>query len=127
MDDSLSNHQKHFALEHFIHDILFCLTAFVLSLSGVLYSFDHFLSDRLYQVPTPVNHNVTILAIDEKTVAAYGDPSAWTREIPARLVETLTGENGAIPVSIVLDMLYIGKRRRNRTFDLRKPVKRPEM
>ena len=106
----MSNHQKHFALEHFIHDILFCLTAFVLSLSGVLYSFDHFLSDRLYQVPTPVNKNVTILAIDEKTVAAYGDPSAWTREIPARLVETLTGENGAIPVSIVLDMLYIGEK-----------------
>lgn len=96
--------------ENIVCSLVFTVLAFVLAYSAILYSFDKLVADPLYQVPTPVNKNVSIIAIDEKTIAAYGDPSTWNREIPTKLIETLTNENGAIPSVIVLDMMYIGEK-----------------
>ena len=47
--------------------------AFLLSFSNVLYNIDSIFSDRLYQHGAVPNPKIKIVAIDERTIKAYGD------------------------------------------------------
>ncbi len=60
--------------------------------------------DALHQQPRPVDPNIKIIAIDEKTLEALGPFEAWTREPYARLIDTLNRE-GCAPAAIGLDIL----------------------
>jgi adenylate cyclase len=66
--------------------------AFLLSFSNVLYNIDSIFSDRLYQHGAVPNPKIKIVAIDERTIKAYGDVSSWTRDISAALVDRLIGD-----------------------------------
>lgn len=83
------------------------LLSILLTFSGFLYSFDKLVSDSLYQRKSIPNDNIKIIAIDEATIARFGDPSAWTREIPASLVEALDKDLENAPAVIAFDMLYV--------------------
>lgn len=83
---------------------------FVLSISQILFSLDKLIADPLYQSAAVPDSRIRILAIDEKTIAAYGNPADWSREIPARLVELLDGDAESAPLLIVFDVMYIGER-----------------
>lgn len=82
----------------------------VVALSQGLYSLDKLIADPLYQQPSTPDHTIRILAIDEKTIAAYGDVGQWSREIPARLVELLDEDPETAPAVITFDVLYISQR-----------------
>ena len=84
------------------------ILAFVVSCTQVLFTFDKIVTDPLYQVPSVPNRAIKLIAIDEKTIAEYGDMKTWTREIWADLVEKLNaGETD--PAVILLDILFVGE------------------
>ena len=87
--------------------ILILLLSFLLVLSQSLYSLDRLFSDPLYQSGSIPGTKIKIIAIDEKTIQAYGDVSTWSREIPAQLVQTLYADAQNAPAVTVFDMLYI--------------------
>ena len=87
--------------------IIAAILTFVLSVTGILYSFDKIIADRWYQKPTPTNPQIKIIAIDEKTLQAYGDMKTWNRSIPADLVDKLYEQKEYAPSVTVFDIMYI--------------------
>ena len=51
--------------------------------------------------------NIRIIAIDEKTLQEYGKTENWSREIPAKLVETLNQSESVHPAVIAFDVMYV--------------------
>ena len=90
--------------------IITAVLSFVLVYSQVLYSFDKLISDPLFQTPSAPNHSIKIIAIDEKTVAAYGEYTDWNRDIPAELVELLSKDSNKAPSVIAFDIIYTSER-----------------
>ena len=86
---------------------LILLLSFLLAISQALYSFDRLFSDPLYQSGSAPDSHIKIIAIDEKTIQSYGDVSTWSREIPAKLVQTLYADAQNAPAVTVFDMLYV--------------------
>jgi len=80
---------------------------FILCYSQCLYSFDKMITDRIYQAPSVTSSAIKIIAIDERTIQAYGDISIWSREIPARLVEKLNKDPENAPAVIGFDVMYV--------------------
>jgi len=89
--------------------ILIAVVAFVTSYTQVFYSVDKLVADPLYQAVSTTNKNIKIVAIDEKTLAAYGDIKTWNREIPAKLVEVLNQDETLRPSVIAFDIMYISE------------------
>ncbi|MBR5128282.1 MAG: adenylate/guanylate cyclase domain-containing protein [Roseburia sp.] len=89
--------------------LLIAVVAFVTSYTQVLYSVDKLIADPLYQAVSTTNKNIKIIAIDEKTLAAYGDIKTWNREIPAKLVEVLNQDDVLRPSVIAFDIMYISE------------------
>lgn len=81
--------------------------AFALCYSQCLYSFDKMLTDRIYQEPSVTSSVIKIIAIDERTIQAYGDISTWSRDIPAQLVEKLNENPENAPAVIGFDVMYV--------------------
>lgn len=87
--------------------LVLAVAVFTICGSQLLYSLDKLLSDPLYYTPSVPDSRIKIIAIDEKTVQAFGDTRTWDREVWARLVEWLnSGEKD--PAVIALDILFIG-------------------
>lgn len=88
------------------------LTAAVILLSLVFLYFgatggwDMGLSDMLNQRGSVTNKKIFIVGIDDKTLEAYGPINTWSRDIPARLVETLNGDEENKPAVIGFDVIY---------------------
>ena len=87
--------------------VVAAVVTFVLSVTGILYSFDKIVADGWYQKPTPTNPNIKIIAIDEKTLQAYGEMKNWNRDIPAELVNKLYEQKEYAPSVTVFDIMYI--------------------
>ena len=83
------------------------ILSFVVSYKQTLYSFDKMVSDPLYHRPSVTNRNIKLIALDEKTIAEYGDIITWNREIWGDLIATLNGAEQK-PAVIVLDFLLVG-------------------
>lgn len=88
---------------------LIAVVTFVTSYTQVLYSVDKMVADPLYQSVSATNKNIKIIAIDEKTLAAYGDIKTWNREIPAKLVEFLNQDETLRPSIIAFDIMYVSE------------------
>ena len=89
---------------------LILVLSFLLAFSQAIYSFDRLFSDSLYQSGSAQSNRIKIIAIDEKTIQAYGDVSTWSREIPAKLVQTLYEDAQNAPAVTVFDMLYVSEK-----------------
>lgn len=94
-------------LRKIIASIVVIILTFILSVSGILYSFDKVVADKWYQKPTKTNPQIKIIAIDEKTLQAYGDMKTWDRTLPADLVELLYAEDKYAPSVTIFDIMYI--------------------
>lgn len=90
-----------------IRALILAIIVFVVCQTQLLYGADKILSDPLYYTPSVPDSRIKIIAIDEKTVQAYGDTRTWDREFWARLVEWLNG-TAVPPAVIALDIMYIG-------------------
>lgn len=86
--------------------VLVVICSFVISYSQILYSFDKMIADPLYQSKTSSRNDIKIIAIDEKTLQAYGDNKTWTREIYAELIDVLN-KHEMKPAVLAFDMLYV--------------------
>ena len=89
--------------------VIAALLTFLLSVTGILYSFDKIFADGWYQKPTPSNPQIKIIAIDEKTLQAYGDMKTWDRSISADLVDKLYEQEEYAPSVTVFDIMYISE------------------
>ncbi len=84
------------------------LLVFLLSVKNVLSGFDYLLTDRLYQMPRNISSGIKIIAIDEKTLEAYGPIQTWSRSRYARLLEMLNTSDETKPSVIGFDVLFSG-------------------
>ena len=100
----MNNNHKYLNL---IFQIAFPFLALILCLSQVMYSFDKIIADPLFQRTSAVNKNITILAIDEKTIDKYGDIGTWKRDIPMKLIGKLNEDEEYAPSVICFDIMYI--------------------
>lgn len=73
---------------------------------GAAGSWDARISDWLNQKGTVTNKKIYIIGIDDKTLETYGPVNTWSREIPARLVETLNAGEKTHPAVIAFDVIY---------------------
>ncbi len=73
---------------------------------GTTQSWDIRVSDWLNQSETVTNKNIYIIGIDDKTLEKYGPVNTWSREIPAKLVETLNVDETVRPSVIAFDVIY---------------------
>lgn len=87
--------------------LVVAVLTFAICYSQFLYSFDKMVTDRIYQKPSVTDSAIKIIAIDEKTIQAYGDISTWSREIPAQLVERLNADPENAPAVIGFDVMYV--------------------
>ena len=90
-----------------IRVLIVAVLTFTLCYSQCLYSLDKMMTDRVYQAPSVTNSAIKIVAIDERTIQAYGDVSTWSREIPAKLVEILNVDRENAPAIIGFDVMYV--------------------
>lgn len=87
--------------------VVLAIVVFTVCYTQLLYSADKLLSDPLYYTPSVPDSRIKIIAIDEKTVQAYGDIRTWDRGIWAQLVQRLNSTD-VDPAVIGLDIMYIG-------------------
>lgn len=85
------------------------LLTFLCCMFQPMYAADRTLTDQLWQRPEGTNAKIKIIKIDEKTLSELGQYNTWTREIPARLVETLSQNPEYAPAVISFDILYINE------------------
>lgn len=100
---------KKVKIRKIIVSVIVVVLTFILSVSEVLYSFDKIFADSWYQQPTPTNPQIKIIAIDEKTLQAYGDMKTWNRSISAELVDKLYAQEEYAPSVMVFDIMYINE------------------
>ena len=81
------------------------LLAFLFSYTDVLYSLDSLYRDNVYQRSRGVNQSIKIIAIDEKTLNAYGPFGTWDRSIYAKLLDNL----GDYPSVVGFDVLFVSE------------------
>ena len=86
------------------------LVSFFLTYSEVFFSLDTLLTDPLFQRPGKPDNRIRIIAIDEKTLAEYGEFADWQRDIPCRLVELLSADESTAPAVIGFDVMFISER-----------------
>ena len=88
--------------------LIFTITAFT-SYFEIFYAPDRYIMDKLYQVPSKTNQNIRIIAIDEKTLDAYGPLNTWSRKKCAELVNLLNENEDTKPAVIGFDIMFIGE------------------
>ncbi len=88
-----------------------CILAasFLLSFCGVFHAVDRWAMDLVYQTPSVTDNRIRIIAVDEKTLAAYGPFSTWSREKSAELVSLLNASEETKPAVIGFDIMFIGE------------------
>ena len=70
-------------------------------------TFNNQLTNTIYQSESVSDLPITIVRMDEKTLKALGQPSEWSRQVYADLVEKLDGSENP-PAVIVFDLLFTG-------------------
>lgn len=100
--------KKQKILRDLIEAVLVFFIIFILVLTNQFNAFDYILRDRLYQIPRGVSSAIKIIAIDDKTIEAYGPVNTWSREIYADLINILNSNENAKPDVIAFDILFSG-------------------
>lgn len=83
------------------------LTAF--SRSGLLFTADSALSDRLYQRPQALDDRIVLVGIDQRSLEALGRFQDWDRDVLAQALEVLSADPENRPAVIGVDMLFTGE------------------
>ena len=69
--------------------IIALTVCFVITYFGVFSSLDSLYQDKIYQIPRGMNQKIKIIAIDEKTLEAYGPINTWDRSVYNSLLNSL--------------------------------------
>lgn len=76
-----------------------------LTMNDVLYPFDRIVMDAWYQNDEVANEEVTIIAIDEKTLNALGNFGSWNRSVYSDLIHQISDETHK-PEIIAFDIIF---------------------
>ena len=88
-----------------IEALIIGIIAFLFCYNDVFYSLDSLYRDRVYQRSRGVNQSIKIIAVDEKTLNAYGPFGTWDRSVYADILETL----GEYPVVVGFDVHFMNE------------------
>jgi len=77
---------------------------------GLFSSFDYNLQDVLFQRRAPISPDIIVIGIDEQTIAEFGMPPDWSRQIMADAVNILNSDPIYRPSVIGLDIMYLNER-----------------
>ena len=86
--------------------VVFALLTALASLAGFPQEIGLMAEDLVYQHPGNIPHNITIIAIDEKTLEKLGPYSGWDRNYFADLIDILCSDGK--PAVIGLDIIFSG-------------------
>lgn len=86
--------------------ILISLCCGVFHYFEIFFTWDHWLSDQLYQRSKMSDPNIKIIAIDETTLERYGPFGTWSRQYYADLLTTI--EKKADPIIYGFDIFFQG-------------------
>lgn len=89
----------------YVQALLLGALAFVFCYNDIFYALDSLYRDRLYQRSRGVNQSVKIIAIDEKTLSAYGPFGTWDRSVYADILDIL----GDYPAVVGFDIMFFGE------------------
>lgn len=89
--------------------ILVFLMTFGISASGMLRKIDTPLKDNLSMNPLPLNNDIKIIGIDEKTLEEYGPFGTWSRDTYACLLDALNADDEHRPAVIAFDIMFFGE------------------
>ncbi len=80
-----------------------------LTMTDALYHADMLICDTAYKKLEGSTREIKIIAIDEKTEAAFGKYETWSREKSAELIELLSRDPESAPSVIAFDIMFIGE------------------
>ena len=66
------------------------------------------LSDPIYQTESVSTLPISIVRIDEKTMAAINQPGTWSRQVYADILNKLNYSDEYHPAVIVFDLMFTG-------------------
>lgn len=95
--------------KYYLFSLILLLAGFLASNFNLFYAADRYLMDSLYQRQSRPSADIRIIAIDEKTLDAYGPYASWSREKSARLVSLLNKDKESMPAVIGFDIMFIGE------------------
>ena len=87
--------------------ILYCIPVFllvVLEFTEIYRSADNVVKDILYRETSMVDPRISIIGIDEETLAAYGSIDIWAREKLSDLIDVLMEDPDTAPAIIAIDI-----------------------
>ena len=91
-----------------IEALIVGVLVFVLTCFNLFSELDYIARDRLYQVPRGIRSDIKIIGIDARTLEEYGPIQTWSRDVYARLINTLNIDEDTRPYVIGFDVLFSG-------------------
>lgn len=73
-----------------------------------MYAQDSYVSDALYQHPEPLDGQIVLINIDQKSLDALGPFPTWGRALMGDVINTLNQDPEQAPAVTALDVLYVG-------------------
>ncbi len=95
-------------LQKAIAALFFAVLFLALAMTDAFFHADMLLCDKLYKKLEGQTRDIKIIAIDEKTLGAYGKLEAWSREKSAELTELLSADPTLAPAVLAFDIMFIG-------------------
>lgn len=97
-------------MKNWVKRILTCIiavaVAFIATYAGFIDSVDKSAEDVLYHRAGSTDAKIKIIKIDDRTMNQLGDFSTWSRDIYAKLVETICVSEEVRPAVIGFDVLF---------------------
>ncbi len=92
-----------------IKTLTFAILFLALTFTDIFFHADMLLCDHLYKKLEPQTRDIKIIAIDEKTLEAYGQFESWSREKSAELTELFSANSDQSPAVLAFDIMFIGE------------------
>ena len=77
--------------------------------SNIMYAQDCYVSDALYQQPSPQDGQIVLINLDQKSLDALGPFQSWGRALMGDVINMLNQDPEQAPAVIALDVLYVGE------------------
>lgn len=95
-------------IKKYITYILCVVISIVIFASGILNKLEINLSDVFFQYETPLDGNIAIVEIDEKSLEELGPFQSWPRTYMADAISILNSDKNVKPAAIGVDIMYFG-------------------
>lgn len=76
--------------------------------SNIMYAQNCYVSDALYQKAQPVDGEIVLINIDQRSLEELGPFPTWGRALMGDVINTLNQDPGMAPAVTALDVLYVG-------------------